>query len=331
MVNYCTLFDSYYIHKGIALYLSLERVAKDFHLYVMAFDKDCYHKLKSIGFDNMTVELLDDFETPELLAVKPTRTKAEYCWTCGPSVIHHFMIKYELPDLTYLDSDLYFMSNPQVVNVEADNASIVITEQGVGEQLITQNGKYCVQYLTFKNDKDGIGALTWWRDRCIEWCFSRYEDGKYGDQKYLEQFEVLFNHVHVVKHKGFLGPWDVPYLHFNNDTVEYKGEKFPFVFFHMSGTKFVLKKDVLSLYTTESAAPTMIKQLFYTPYAELMKDIYIKYFDKDVKSVTVHGRSKLYIYFVHFRRRFRNNKLAFFLYYKVLGKRYNGRGEEKKV
>ena len=331
MVNYCTLFDSYYIHKGIALYLSLERVADDFHLYVMAFDKDCYQKLKSIGFKKMTVELVDDFETQELLEVKPSRTKAEYCWTCGPSVIYHFMTKYGLEDITYLDSDLFFLSDPHVVYEETKNASVVITEQGVGEQLIAQNGRYCVQYLTFKNDKDGIGALSWWRDRCIEWCYSRYEDGKYGDQKYLEQFEVLFNNVHVVQHRGFLGPWDVPYLTFTDKTVSYKGKEYPFVFFHMSGTRFELNNGILKLRSLECAVPPKIKQLFYSPYVELMKDIYINYFGKDVKGVSVHGRSKLYISFVHFRRRFRDNKIAYFIYYKILGKRYNGRGEEKKV
>ena len=65
MIRYfCTYFDSYYIDKGIALYLSLERVYQDkFHLYVMAFDEDCLRKLDEIGFPQMTVELLADFET----------------------------------------------------------------------------------------------------------------------------------------------------------------------------------------------------------------------------------------------------------------------------
>ena len=48
MMNFCTLFDSYYIHKGIALYLSLERVCDDFTLYVMAFDEPSYKKLSSL-------------------------------------------------------------------------------------------------------------------------------------------------------------------------------------------------------------------------------------------------------------------------------------------
>lgn len=39
MFNFCTLFDSYYLDKGIALYESLEKVCKDFHLYIFCFDK----------------------------------------------------------------------------------------------------------------------------------------------------------------------------------------------------------------------------------------------------------------------------------------------------
>ena len=182
MMNFCTLFDSYYMLKGISLYKSLEKVTDDFHLYVMAFDRECYDKLKAIGFERMTVELSDDFESPELLAVKPTRTKAEYCWTCGPSVIWYFLTKYELEDITYLDSDLFFLKAPKVVYDEIAGSSVAITEQGLSEKDAGLYGKYCVQYMYFKNDQEGRKTLKWWRDRCIEWCFQRFEDGKYGDQ-----------------------------------------------------------------------------------------------------------------------------------------------------
>ena len=69
MMNFCTYFDSYYMLKGLGLYTSLERVSNDFHLFVMAFDQECFDKLKSLNLKHMTVELLSTIETPELLAV----------------------------------------------------------------------------------------------------------------------------------------------------------------------------------------------------------------------------------------------------------------------
>lgn len=56
MLYYCTLFDSNYISKGIALYLSLERHTDDFLLYVMAMDRKCEKMLKNMDFAHMHVE-----------------------------------------------------------------------------------------------------------------------------------------------------------------------------------------------------------------------------------------------------------------------------------
>ena len=56
--------------------------------------------------------------------------------------------------------------------------------------------------------------MRWWQDRCIEWCFSRYEDGKFGDQVYLNQWPTLFgDRVHIVGQvEKTLAPWNVLYF-----------------------------------------------------------------------------------------------------------------------
>lgn len=328
MMNFCTLFDSYYIHKGIALYLSLERVTQDFHLYVMAFDRECYEKLKFISFDKMTVELFDDYETAELKAVKPTRTKAEYCWTCGPSIIHHFISAYSLKDITYLDADLFFMSDPHLIYDEIGNNSIAITEQYID---YSEGGKYCVQFMYFRNDKDGICCLEWWRDRCIEWCYSRYEDGKFGDQKYLEQFEKLFNHVHVVENRGVgIAPWNTHLYDYSDVGVIYKGNTFPYVFFHMHGTKVLVNSNVLEISSKDCENNNKVRKLFFEPYAMLLATVYNDYLDGNVGKIKVHLKNALQMKLIRIRGHFRSNKLAAFLWYRVLGKKYNGH-ETKKI
>lgn len=327
MMNFCTLFDSYYIHKGIALYLSLEKVTKDFHLYVMAFDRESYDKLRSIGFNNMTVEFLDDFETPELLAVKPTRNKAEYCWTCGPSVIHHFMSKYRLLEITYLDADIFFMSNPQILFDEIGSNSVAITEQYID---YSEGGKYCVQFMYFRNDKDGLGCLEWWRDRCIEWCFSRYEDGKMGDQKYLEQFEHLFDNVYIIQNRGLIAPWNAGLYTYSDLSVRYNGKDYPFVFFHMHGTKFWVNNDnVLVQKAIDCNLTPELTKLFFSPYGELMQTVYNTYLDSNIDSTIIEDVANWKITLSRFKSRFRNNRFARFLWYKVLRKEYVGYEDKK--
>ena len=38
MNNFCTLFNSSYLNRGLALYDSLKTNSKTFHLYIFAFD-----------------------------------------------------------------------------------------------------------------------------------------------------------------------------------------------------------------------------------------------------------------------------------------------------
>lgn len=63
------------------------------------------------------------------------------------------------------------------------------------------NGQFCVQFMTFTRD-GGEGVRMWWQERCIEWCHARFEEGKYGDQKYLDDWPTRFGAtVHVLENR----------------------------------------------------------------------------------------------------------------------------------
>lgn len=326
-MNFCTYFDSYYMIKGLALYRSLERVSDDFHLYVMAFDKDCYHKLNSLRLHHLTVELIDDIETPELLAVKPTRSRGEYCWTCGPTVIKHFLDKYNLDSITYLDSDLMFLSNPKIVADEVGSASVAITEQGIGEKEAKLYGKYCVQYLTFKNNNDGIAVLSWWKDSCIEWCFQRIEDNKFGDQKYLDEFPKRWKNVYVIQNLGVgIAPWNMHKYSYKDNSFTFNGKEYPFVFFHMHGVKFEYMDKDIHITTTHESLSKDTTEKFFRPYAELLKDVLVNYFGYEVNNTYVHDMASIKKFEYKIRGVMRNNAIIRWIWFSLFKKKYKGHG-----
>ncbi len=224
MLNFVTLFNSGYLTRGLVLYQSLEKQCSSFHLYIVAFDTATFEYFKTNPQKYLTVISLEQFEDDELKRVKPTRSVAEYCWTCTASTILYCITNFKLSNCTYIDADMSFYSDPKVLVDEMGNDSVLITEHRYTakyDQSIT-SGKYCVQFVTFKNTEDGMTVLNWWRNACIDWCYNRVEDGKFGDQKYLDSWTTKFKGVHELNHLGGgIAPWNVQQYNFSkkNDKI----------------------------------------------------------------------------------------------------------------
>ena len=321
--NYCTLFDSNYLHKGLALYTSLTSLNENFHLYVLAFDDKCYTELNSLNLVNLTAISLSEFETQELKEVKPTRNRAEYCWTCGPSVIYHFITNYHLNHCTYLDADMMFYSSTKPIYNEIGDNSIAITEHFTEDHI---EGRFCVQFVYFKNDENGIQALIWWKNKCIEWCYAKYEDGKFGDQKYLDYFPSLFKKVHVIKHRGAgVAPWNTMLYTFSEfGKLEYNKQLIDIIFFHYHGTRINLIENELVISFITFDVKNEEEKFLYLPYLNLLKSIYKIYFNIDVSSLRLEKRSKLMRFYFKLKRISRHNPMIQFMYYKILKIKYNG-------
>jgi hypothetical protein len=334
MINFCTLFDSNYLTRGLALYESLKKFSSGFNLYVVAFNEDCYQFLGNAHLPNLTPISLNDFEDEKLLKIKQSRSVAEYCWTCTPSVIAYCIKSFGLSSCTYVDADMIFYDDPQIILNEASNKSVIITEHRYTKDYDQSqtHGMYCVQFMYFKNDDNGLNALNWWRERCIEWCFARPEDGKFGDQKYLDDWPARFAAVHVMKNEGGgIAPWNVQqYKCYKKEGIIYlrnkkTGTDSPLVFFHFHGLKFFLN-DVVSYAGTMYELDNDVKELVFKPYVDTLRTIKRKVFAFD-NSLNVDGAreitpGKLKIFFRFLKElfaQFRTGKISFaqLLYVKI--------------
>jgi hypothetical protein len=265
------------------MYESLKAVAADFNLYVVCFDDITYDILKKLNREKLVPIPLSEFEDEELLRIKPGRTAAEYCWTCSSSTVLYCLNKYKLESCAYVDADMYFYSNPERIWKEDPSASVFITLHNYSapyDQSAT-SGKFCVQFVGFKNNNEGMIVLKDWRGKCIEWCFNRVEDGKFGDQKYLDEWPGKFKGVHVVKDKtAGLAPWNI-------QQFKVKGEHFVIekqsrkeidpVFFHFHGFK-IFKDRLVSFTSSYYDIDKDARKYFYKPYAErlLATDDYLR-------------------------------------------------------
>lgn len=254
------------------MYRSLQRVSAGSRLYVFAFDETTYAYLKSLNDPLLIPVSLSEFEDDQLLKVKSGRSFAEYCWTSTSSTLLYVLKNYGEPHCTYVDADLYFYHSPEILlNEIPPGKDVLITSHQYTDRYDQSalSGKYCVQFMYFKNTSQALEILNWWRERCLEWCYNRHEDGKFGDQKYLDDWTTRFSVVYELEHRGALAPWNVQQYKLLEG---YRAQHphfgvFPVVFFHFHGVKYFGAKRFIH-------APRS-----YTFTAKLRKDYYAPYCD----------------------------------------------------
>ena len=202
-------------------------------------DDTTYDVLSTMMLRRVEVVRLSAFEDDALLGAKATRNQLEYCWTCTPSFPLWLLRNHpELESVTYVDADLMFFSSPEPLFEELGRGSVSIIEHRYSprlEHLAREYGIYNVEYMTFRNDVRALEVLDWWRDRCIEWCYDRIEDGKVADQMYLNDWPERFEGVVVVQHPGAgLAPWNVEVFDVTEDPGGIKVNGMPLIFYHYS-------------------------------------------------------------------------------------------------
>ena len=245
-IHLCTIFDSNYLDKGLTLYYSLENTCRDFVLYIFAFDDLAEKVLNEMGLEKVKVIRLEQFETKELLAVKGTRSRGEYCWTCTPVIIEYVLDHFEVECCTYIDADLFFYQSPQILLEEfySSGKSVGLVEHRFphtrhGKERERRNGKYCVQFNTFANDEKGRELLAMWRLQCLQAC--SLEQG--GDQLYLtdwgERYEQVLEYQHI---GGGVAPWNMANYSIKGKadklSVLYKGRKYELIFYHFQNIQY---------------------------------------------------------------------------------------------
>lgn len=209
-------------------------------------DDKCYEVLTDLKQAHHIPVKLSDFEAGDeaLLAAKANRPMGEYCWTCSSSFIRYVLIHFNEDSCTYIDADMYFYSDPQLLIDEmltAGKSVMVVPHRFPKEREKEASivGRYCVEFNTFLNTPESIDVLEYWRRRCLECCSNLGDGIHWGDQKYLEELVDNFECVYVCENLGAgVAPWNLcDYKHRIKETgLLYKNHQNSFlVFYHFQG------------------------------------------------------------------------------------------------
>lgn len=246
MRYYCTYFDKGYLVRAVALYASLMRHERmPFTLYAVCLDELTRLVLDKLNLPGVVTVPLHEIEADDepLRQARLNRSLLEYYWTLTPTVILRLLKRFpQVAAITYLDADLYFFSSPQPIFDEFSGFSILIHEHRFYEEFkpAAKFGRFNVGLLCFRRDAAALEALQWWRDRCNEWCYSRLEDGRFGDQLYLEDWPERFNGVRILEHIGAgVAPWNCLQYRYALDPVgQVTVDGHPLIFYHFHALCF---------------------------------------------------------------------------------------------
>jgi hypothetical protein len=278
MHYYCTYFDKSYLVRAIALHQSLlEHEREAFTLFAVCLDELTLLLLNRLHLSGVVTVPLHEIEAGDegLRLARLNRNLTEYYWTLTPTVILHLLEKdVRIDVITYMDADLFFFSSPAPVFDELDGYSVLIHEHRFSYEFkpALEFGRFNVGLLCFRRDSNAVAILNWWRERCNEWCYCRLENGKYGDQLYLDCWPEQFNGVKVLEHIGAgVAPWNnLQYTFVQDSSGRVTVDGFPLIFYHFHGLLFAHASYVVLSKLPAHKFTAQIILFCYLPYVRAL-------------------------------------------------------------
>lgn len=280
MLYFATYFDINYLSRGLVLYHSLKaHSVQSFTLFVFALDNETVEYFHDNATEHITVipihQLEDHF--PELQQVKKNRSKVEYYFTLSPFLpLYIFDVFKAVDQITTLDADICFFSDPATIFNTYSQASVLITSHRFPAKLkpLEKYGLYNVSFQSFKRDNNALACLEDWKQQCTNWCFDHLDEknDRFADQKYLDAWTSRFNNVYPIGlPQAGLAPWN-----FENGELSVRDKRFfvngaPLIFFHFHGLRILNDHFALAnlhLYQAKATAP--VKKLYHR-YIKMLK------------------------------------------------------------
>ena len=173
--------------------------------------------------------------------------------------------------IVYLDADICFFSDPSPIFNSQRDYSILLSEHDFLEKdkgVAQVCGKYNSGFIVFKRCATSLSALKWWSEKCIEWCSDRLEEGRFGDQKYLDLMPRLFSGVKSITTPGVnIAPWNEEKYKFYNQNGQVFVNDDKLICYHFCGLRLISKGSFALIIGNQ-----VLNTIIHTPYTLVIQE-----------------------------------------------------------
>lgn len=275
-MDFCTYFDAAFLERGLALHRSLAAHARDFRLFALALDERTASVLRRMHLRGVVPMTLDEIERahPELIALRKGRSRAGFYMTLTPLLVARVFARDRTVDrLAYLDADLMFFDDPARVWPRDGSIGVIEHRFPADADRSAVHGRFNVGMVAFTRGPEAARCLERWGRQCLDWCEPAPSEGRFGDQKYLDEWPMLYPGLRVLDHPGAnLAPWNFARHRLESAAdgrLLVDGQ--PLVFFHFSAFKPLCWRFHYAGFGDERVVPILRRHVL-KPYAKALRE-----------------------------------------------------------
>jgi hypothetical protein len=270
-INLCTLFDENFLAQGLTMIESVENNSNAEVVWtILAMDEATELKLQSLNRSNMTVIQFRHFPDLELKALATIRPWRELCWTSAACLLNFCLnLESDAQYVGYIDADCFFLSNIAEMLVEIPHEKeFAIHEHNYSPdrmQWLEKSGRFNVGVIIGKPKSEFLKCVSRWRIQVLDRCDVNVQEGRCGDQTYLNDWPDKYPSLHVFQSVGVgVAPWNLNNYQFTSSQNEKLVNLTTLYFFHFHGLQYRTLWNYFAVFV-----PAAGYQLRYVPLSEV--------------------------------------------------------------
>ncbi|MEM7581932.1 MAG: glycosyl transferase [Acidobacteriota bacterium] len=287
MIHVFTSSAPNYVGKVRALCESLQEHCPDMMVHWLVAETRNDALLEALADDPIdNVIFLDDFETYRDPGWLFQHDIVELSTAIKPGVALSLLEREDCELLIYFDPDQVVFSPLDDLVEALRSASAVLTPhllvpyedlKAVRDHEICalRNGIFNLGFFGVRDCEEGRAFLSWWSDRCLDFCWGDWRSGVFTDQKWINHAPVFFPEIATLRSPRFnVAPWNINQRNFEGSFDEgFKVEGEDLGFYHFTGFDSGAHQEVIDWYAAGNKAVHGLVQWYKERTHSLLPDM----------------------------------------------------------